>query len=687
LNVPHGRRWRVIPALVGAGLLVHVTWMAFGLGGALGTGIVDGLALFAGSGTGAALTYRRARGEADPAARLGWTLLSVICAACPVGMVVAAFSLRGMSVPFPSPSDAVFLTAIALEVPAVLLLCGPMWTTSRLRVVLDGGIVAGAVLLVSWLTVMHEGYRAGGANTFSFVLSLAYPIGDVMTVVMVVSVLSYARRVVPALVAVAAGIVCFAVSDSGFVYIYISKAIYHGASAIDAGWVAGYLLLGFAAVLPRDTRSLRGGVRSRWQLLLPYLLLVGVSLLVPVSLLRHEALDPVSRALLGTLVALVLARQLVALLESRSLTARLKRTVSALERARSRWEEVSAEREILIQQAPVGIGRLDGSARLQDANLALQGMLGYSRDELVGLPVLGLVHHADRDAEAAAYAALGEGRADHLRWEGRFVRKDGSLVWLAQTASALRGPNGRAESLITIVEDVSERRRQAARAAHIQRQLLPQAIPELDGYEVAGACVPAEDVAGDFYDWVQGDGWLDLTLADVADRGVGAALVMAAARTALRLAPPALGPLSRVRLAAQSLAVGMGGDRLLTSLFHARLDLASGVLRYVSLGRGRCAIRRLDGHFVTLAQLSVLTAVRPDEELFREGRAQLAPGETLAVCSDALIESGDRTVDFAELLSLIDRHANPAEIVGRLTEGLPTRLADDVTLLVLRRQP
>src|SRR5438105_15413946 len=105
---------------------------------------------------------------------------------------------------------------------------------------------------------------------------------------------------------------------------------------------------------------------------------------------------------------------------------------------------------------------------------------------------------------------------------------------------------------------------------------------------------------------------------------------MGAGRTALRLAPPSLDPVSRVELAAESVALGMGDDGLFASLFHARLDLASGRLAYVNVGRGRCAIRRLDGQVVALGQPA--TAMRPDEGS-REGRAQLAPGEALTVCS------------------------------------------------------
>jgi len=54
---------------------------------------------------------------------------------------------------------------------------------------------------------------------------------------------------------------------------------------------------------------------------------------------------------------------------------------------------------------------------------------------------------------------------------------------------------------IGVLEDISERKLQAERAARIQRELWPARPPALDGYDVAGACLPAQEVAGDLYDW------------------------------------------------------------------------------------------------------------------------------------------------------------------------------------------
>src|SRR5437879_13643772 len=114
-----------------------------------------------------------------------------------------------------------------------------------------------------------------------------------------------------------------------------------------------------------------------------------------------------------------------------------------------------------------------------------------------------------------------------------------------------------------MLEDVTARKEQSERAAQIQRDLWPRTVPELEGYDLAGACLPAQGVAGDLYDWrVTPDGQLDLTVADVMGKGMGAALVMATLRASLRSAPVALGPAARLRRGAEARALGSGEEGL-----------------------------------------------------------------------------------------------------------------------------
>jgi PAS domain S-box-containing protein len=314
-------------------------------------------------------------------------------------------------------------------------------------------------------------------------------------------------------------------------------------------------------------------------------------------------------------------------------------------------------------------------------------MMGRPRHTMVGRPILDLVHPADQGRERSLHRQLVEGRMDRVQTEHRLVRADGTTMWCSQLISPLPVSPDRAPEFISIIEDITDRREQAQRAVDVQRRLLPLTAPQIADYDIAGACLPAEDVSGDFYDWVVLPGGdVDIVVADVMGKGVGAALIMAVLRTALRAAAPSLGPAARVRIAADSIAVGVTEEGLFVTLFYARLRPASGRLRYVDAGHGYCGIRRSSGVIVPLAVRSLPVGVRRDEE-FAEGEAWLEPGDTLVVHSDGLVEGESRTRTLDEFEPEFMRSGDAAEIVRRLIATVAGRQADDVTVAVVRRQP
>jgi phosphoserine phosphatase RsbU/P len=352
------------------------------------------------------------------------------------------------------------------------------------------------------------------------------------------------------------------------------------------------------------------------------------------------------------------------------------------------WQDLSAEREILVDQAPVGICRVDEHRRMVQVNVAMASMLGYSKQELTGRSILDINPPEDHARSIAAHDAFMSGKRDLYLSERQWVRKDGSRIWCSLRVAPVRTyEGGPPVSVIAISEDITERKRQALQAAHIQRQLLPRNTPEIVGYDMAGACSPAQNVGGDFYDWVlSDDGQLDLTVADVMGKGMAAALVMATVRASMRAAPPALGPADRARVAADSLSLGITDDGMFVTLFHCRLDIDSGAFRYVDAGHGYCVIRRRSGEFVALPARSLPLGMRESESL-EEGTAQLEPGDSLVMYSDGLVETEQRIVELAEFAPELDQSEDAAEAVGRLMASVPPNLNDDVTVVLLRRLP
>src|SRR5207244_3913032 len=139
--------------------------------------------------------------------------------------------------PFPSLADAGYLAAVPLVVAGIAVFPGRHRTASRAAFLLDGAIIAGALLIISWSTLLGTLYRAASTATLSTVLGLAYPISDIAIAVMALLLVSRtARSIRLPLLLVAAGVSANLLSDSAFAYLTTTHA-YGPAQLIDTGSV------------------------------------------------------------------------------------------------------------------------------------------------------------------------------------------------------------------------------------------------------------------------------------------------------------------------------------------------------------------------------------------------------------------------------------------------------------------
>ncbi|MBO0685383.1 MAG: SpoIIE family protein phosphatase, partial [Candidatus Dormibacteraeota bacterium] len=679
---------RAWPRLVAVALVTaaYIVWVRFQVGGDHVTRGVDDLGNVAAAAVAVTVSARRALRSSGAQARYGWGLVAAFSAALGLGDAIYAyfdFFLR-VPVPFPSAADVSYLIGSFLGVAAVLVLTGRGWMSSRVRSLLDGGIISAILLLLAWEFVLFDIYQRSSVSHPGFWIAVSYPVAEIFMAAIVLSAVTHTRGLGADIYLLMAGLVVLALSDAGYSYL-VGRGLYHGASVIDGGYVASYLLIAVAAAEAGPPLATRRRALARWQLVLPYIPFTVAAVAATVALVGDEPADRFGEVLVAVVLGLVMARQLAAVVEAHALAGRLDDTVGALVEAIDGWRDAAKEREILIEQAPVGISRLDRGGQILTANRTLQQMLGYAREELVGQPFWALLHQQEAEL-GPEYRDLGEGRIDRLYAEARFFRKDGTVLWCSAIAVPLRDEDGRPEGFIAILRDITDRRREAEHAAEIQRQLLPRSAPRIHGYELAADLRPAKQVAGDLYDWVTTNGDVDLTLADVMGKGVGPGLVMAALRTALHSAAPDLGPADRIRLAAESLTMDTEqGTGLFITLFQARLDPSSGRLRFVDAGHGYWGIRRHGGQLVKLGPRSLPLGIELDGG-FAEGQVQLDPGDTLIVYSDGLVETAEGTVELGELVSGLADDEPAEATVERLMERVPAP-ADDVTVMVLRRLP
>ncbi len=225
-----------------------------------------------------------------------------------------------------------------------------------------------------------------------------------------------------------------------------------------------------------------------------------------------------------------------------------------------------------------------------------------------------------------------------------------------------------------------------ASAAQVQRSLLPRSTPALPGYEVSAASTPARAVGGDFYDWYPSKGSLGFTLADVMGKGMGAAIVAATVRAALRSSVTDLGVAATVTQAARVLDADLSDTGSFVTLFHAKLRQSDGRVRYVDAGHGLSLVVRADGSFLRLAHEDLPLGTGFVQK-WRHHTVHLGIGDTLISFSDGVLDLFDGTVESLEHVVEMVRYAESVEsVVQTLTQMAQLNPeTDDIVVVGIRR--
>jgi PAS domain S-box-containing protein len=125
----------------------------------------------------------------------------------------------------------------------------------------------------------------------------------------------------------------------------------------------------------------------------------------------------------------------------------------------ARWESEEINRAT-FDQAAVGIAHVSIDGSWLRVNDKLCAIVGYSREELVGgMTFQGITHPEDLDADLDHVRQVLDGRVATYSMEKRYRRKDRSIIWVNLTVSLVRSADGRPRHFISIIEDITERKR------------------------------------------------------------------------------------------------------------------------------------------------------------------------------------------------------------------------------------
>jgi diguanylate cyclase (GGDEF)-like protein/PAS domain S-box-containing protein len=403
---------------------------------------------------------RREQGRA----RQFWLLLGLSALSWGLGQLVYPwydFHLHS-EVGVPSVGDIGYLGAIPFAIGALASVpIGLTTLSARLRTLIDGLIIAGALLVTSWVTILAPVYKANHDATLAAAVTLAYPIGDVILITLALHVLLRARqahrRAALPVRLLALALFAMAVSDSGFAYTTATNSYVSG-NLLDAGWFVGYMLVLLAALSHRTGDSLAPSesveATRPLGLLLPYVAVCIAVATTSIEFVRHGNGSGFVFWARTFLIAAMVARQILTVRENLGLTRHLEARVA------DRTAELRASEQrfhALVQHSSdvVTVVDLDGTVLYQSDSI--QRVFGYPADDVLGgrIGVLLDDEHEVRLLETLWQMAGDPGRTRVVELPVR--HRDGRACEAEITITNLRD-NPHVRGLVLNTRDISERK-------------------------------------------------------------------------------------------------------------------------------------------------------------------------------------------------------------------------------------
>ena len=396
----------------------------------------------------------------------------------------------------------------------------------------------------------------------------------------------------------------------------------------------------------------------------------------------------------------------------------------------------------LLESLGYGYFELDLSGRLIYGNRPFLNALGYTREELLGKHFRRYVDRRQVSLMFNIFSMIHKTGMLEKKLLMDFVHKDGSARTAEGSIALIRDENNDPIGFRSILLDVTERKeketsiirakKQAERELEIAREIqfsfLVQNYPQPEGWEIATFLRPARQVSGDFYDVfpITTSKQIALIMADVCDKGVGAAMYMAIFRSLFRaysdqqyimrwagtpreshgetptgmfrrdaiLASGAPSLKNAVDLTNNYIATHHGSSNMFATVFFGLLDPANGELLYINAGHESAFVISGDTLKQRLEPTGPAVGMLPDMQ-FKIGKITFAPGDSMVLYTDGVTDALSPTEEqFAEP-RLIEASTSPAPSapmrIQNIMKALDVHIAhreqyDDVTLMAVHRK-
>jgi sigma-B regulation protein RsbU (phosphoserine phosphatase) len=352
----------------------------------------------------------------------------------------------------------------------------------------------------------------------------------------------------------------------------------------------------------------------------------------------------------------------------------------------------------IVETAGEGFLLMDETLKIVDLNNAYCRMVGYLRNELMGKSFLNMVTEEYRQFFSAEQEDLLN--REYYKFEGDIIDRAGRSVPVLIHANALRDDTGAIVGNMAFVTDMTEHMKALTLAGEVQRSLLPQQAPQVQGLDVSGKNASCDEIGGDYFDFLwradTAGGPFTVVVGDITGHGVDSALLMTTARAFLRMRASQPGTITEIVTAMnQHLSEDVYETGRFMTLFYLTINEDRRRIEWVRAGHEPAWIYDPDQDSFEELKGPGLALGIDEKYIYRSSRKTgLKKGQVIIVGTDGIWEGRNKAEEMfgkRRLQEIIRRNAaSSAESIlaavfqehARFSQG--TRSEDDITLVIIK---
>ena len=352
----------------------------------------------------------------------------------------------------------------------------------------------------------------------------------------------------------------------------------------------------------------------------------------------------------------------------------------------------------IVETAGEGFILMDEELKIIDVNDAYCKLLGYSREEVLGKTPLDLATEEFRQFMLANREEILA--KEYRQFEGTVVAKNGRHVPILIHGNTLRGDKGEVIGNMAFVTDMTEHKKALALAGEVQKSLLPQSKPDVQGLDIAGRNVSCDEIGGDYFDFLwrreNPDGPFTVAVGDITGHGVDSALLMTSARAFLRMRASQPGTMAEVITAMnRHLTQDVLETGRFMTLFYLTVDPQKNGIEWIRAGHDPAILYNpQQDAFEELKGSGLALGVNDAFEYATNHRKGLTNGQIIAIGTDGIWEAFNKKGKMfgkKRFKDILRRHAGAGaddilnavySEINQFTEGQKTE--DDITLVIIK---